>query len=78
LAEKRHLLDSIALADFATAVANSLAERRGVPLMLAFVLVMLNFLAQFIPALGWFAEYDVLLHLGVLLAIAGVLLASAL
>ena len=78
MAEKRHLLDSVAMADLATPIANSLAERRGVPLMLAFVLVLLNFVAQFIPALGWFAEYDVLLHLGVLLAIGGVLLASAL
>ena len=78
MAEKRQLLDSAALADLATKIANSLAERRGVPLMLAFVLVLLNFAAQFIPALGWFAEYDVLLHLAVLLAIGGVLLSSAL
>jgi hypothetical protein len=78
LEEKQRLVDSAALADLATAIANSLAERRGVPLLLAFVLVVLNFVVQFIPGLGWFAEYDVLLHLGVLLAIGGVLLASAL
>lgn len=76
--EKQRFVDSVALADLATAIANNLAERRGVPLLLAFVLVVLNFVAQFIPALGWFAEYDILLHLGVLLAIGGVLLASAL
>jgi len=78
LEEKRRLVDSVALADLATAIANSLAEKRGVPLILAFVLVVLNFVAQFIPALGWFAEYDILLHAGVLLAIGGVLLSSAL
>jgi hypothetical protein len=48
------------------------------PLILAFILVLINFACQFLPALGWFAEYDILLHLGVLLAIGGSLLSSAL
>lgn len=55
-----------------------MAERRGLPQVLGFLLVLLNFFFQFIPALGWFAEYNVLLHLGVLLAIGGSLLASVL
>jgi hypothetical protein len=55
-----------------------MADRRGVPLILGFFMVLLNFFLQFIPALGWFVEYDVLLHLGVLLAIGGSLLSSAL
>ena len=76
--DKRRLVDSGTMADLATAIANRLAERRGVPLMLAFVLVLLNFVVQFFPALGWFAETDVLLHLGILIAIGGVLLAAAL
>lgn len=69
---------SVSLAQFATTATNFMADRRGVPMILGFFLVLLNFLVQFIPALGWFAEYDVLLHLGILLAIGGSLLASAL
>jgi hypothetical protein len=69
---------SVSLAQVATAITNFMAERRGAPMILGFFLVLLNFFFQFIPALGWFAEYNVLLHLGVLLAIAGSLLASAL
>jgi hypothetical protein len=69
---------SVSLAQVATAITNFMAERRGAPMILGFFLVLLNFIFQFIPALGWFAEYNVLLHLGVLLAIAGSLLASAL
>ena len=69
---------SYTLAQIATDLANYLADRRGMPLMLGFLLVLLNFVLQFFPALGWFVEYDVLLHLGVLLAIAGSLLSTAL
>jgi hypothetical protein len=69
---------SVVLAQFATTIANFLAERRGMPLILGFLLVVLNFVVQFIPAVGWFADYHVLLHLGVLLAIGGSLLSGAL
>ena len=69
---------SASLAQLMTALSNFLAERRGVPLLLGFILVTLNFFCQFVPALGWFAEYHVLLHLGVLLAIGGTLLSSVL
>jgi hypothetical protein len=69
---------SASLAEFATIIADFLADRRGVPLILGFFLVLLNFLFQFFPGLGWFVEYNVLLHLGVLLSIGGSLLAAAL
>ena len=69
---------SASLAQIATALSNFLAERRGVPLILGFIMVALNFVCQFFPALGWFAEYHVLLHLGVLFAIGGTLLSSVL
>ncbi len=57
---------------------NFLAEKRGLPLLVGLLLVVLNFFCQFVPALGWFAEYNVLLHLGVLLAIGGSLMSSIL
>jgi len=74
--EDRNL--SAALAQYATAVTNFLADRRGLPLILGFLLVLMNLIFQFFPALGWFAEHNVLLHLGVLLAIGGTLLSSVL
>lgn len=69
---------SATLAGLISAIGNVMAERRGVPLFLGLILVLLNFVCQFIPALGWFAEYNVLLHLGLLLSIGGTLLSSAL
>jgi hypothetical protein len=69
---------STTLAQAATTAANFLADRRGVPIILGFIFVALNLLFQFIPGLGWFREYDIMLHLGVLLAIGGLLLAPAL
>ena len=69
---------TVTLAQFATVATNFMADRRGIPLILGFFLVLLNFFCQFFPALGWFSEYHVLLHLGVLLAIGGSLLSSAL
>jgi uncharacterized RDD family membrane protein YckC len=74
--EERNL--SATLADFATRVTDFMADRRGFPMILGFLLVLLNFFAQFFPGLGWLNEYHVLLHLGLLLAIGGSLLASAL
>ena len=69
---------SASLAQFATRVTNALADRRGLPLIIGLILVLLNFVSQFIPALGWFAEYNVLLHLGLLFSIGGTLLSYVL
>jgi hypothetical protein len=69
---------SASLAQFATRVTNTLAERRGLPLIIGLTLVLLNFVCQFIPALGWFVEYNVLLHLGLLFSIGGTLLSNVL
>jgi len=69
---------SATLAEQAGRLTNFLADRRGLPLLLGLLFVVLNFICQFIPALGWFADYDVLLHLGLVLSISGSLLSSAL
>jgi hypothetical protein len=66
------------LAQLASRFTNYMADRRGAPMLVGLLLVLLNFVLQFIPGLGWFSEYNVLLHLGVVSAIAGFLLASAL
>ena len=54
-----------------------LAHRKGLLPLLGALLVLLNFGLQFLP-LGWLASSDLLLHLGVIVAILGFLLAWAL
>jgi len=55
-----------------------LAHRKGLLPILGILFVISNWLIQFIPAAGWLAETNLLLHLGILLAIVGFLLAWAL
>jgi hypothetical protein len=69
---------SASLAQLASTITDFMVDRRGLPLIIGFVLVLINFFCQFIPALGWFAEYNVLLHLGLLFSIGGSLLAPTL
>ncbi len=52
------------------------AERKGLLVMLGMALVVLNFVFQFVP--GWVGATNLFLHLGVLTALLGVLLAWAL
>jgi len=46
--------------------------------MIGILLVVLNLVVQFIPGMNWMAESDLLLHLGVLIALVGMMLAWAL
>lgn len=63
-----HLLDVL---------SNYFAHRKGLLPMIGIGLVIINFLVQFFP-LGWFTESNLLLHLGVVLALFGFILAWAL
>jgi hypothetical protein len=70
MAEKfNHMLDR--LSDF-------LAHRKGLLPILGIVLVFLNGILRFIPASGWVGSSDILLHLGIIIAIFGFLIAWAL
>ncbi len=55
-----------------------LSKRKGLVPLLGILLVVLNFVLRLIPGLGWFAESDLLLHLGVILGILGFMIAWAL
>lgn len=55
-----------------------LAKVRGLPVLIGIVLVIANLVIQFIPVLEPLARTNVLLHLGVLIGLAGILLARAL
>ena len=54
-----------------------IARYKGLPTMLAVVLVVLNFIVQFLP-LGWLSSSNLLLHLGIVVGLTGLLLAEAL
>lgn len=54
-----------------------MARYKGLPTMLAVLLVALNFVLQFLN-LGWLSHSNLLLHLGIIIGLIGVLLAEAL
>ena len=54
-----------------------IARHKGLPAMLAVLLVILNFVLQFFD-LGWLASSNLLLHLGIVIGLLGLLLAEAL
>lgn len=59
-------------------LSDYLAHRKGLLLLVALVLVVVNFLLELLPSIGWLSESDFFLHLGVILTILGVLLGWAL
>jgi len=63
---------------FLDKLSEFMAQRKGLLPMLGFLLIVINFLLQFFPGAGWLAETDLLLHLGVILAILGILVAWSL
>jgi hypothetical protein len=55
-----------------------LAQRKGLIPLMGVLLVLLNFVLGLIPGLDWVASSDLFLHLGVITAIVGFMLAWAL
>jgi hypothetical protein len=55
-----------------------LAHRKGLLPLLGILLVLLNFILNLIPGVGWLATSNILLHMGLIIAILGFLLAQAL
>jgi TRAP-type mannitol/chloroaromatic compound transport system permease small subunit len=53
------------------------AARKGLLPLLGILLVVANFVVRSLP-LGWFGSSDLLLHLGIILAIFGFMIAWAL
>ncbi len=65
------------LSIFVDRASEFVAHRKGLLPILGLLLVVLNFIFQVIPA-GWLTQTNCFLHLGVLLAIIGFMLARAL
>jgi hypothetical protein len=55
-----------------------LAHRKGLLLIISIMLIILNFIIQLIPGMGWLARSNLFLHLGVILGLVGVMVAWAL
>ncbi len=65
------------LSTFLDRMSDFFAHRKGLLPILGLALVALNFVLQLFPA-GWLAQTNCFLHLGIIFAIAGFLLARAL
>jgi hypothetical protein len=55
-----------------------LARRKGLLPLIGIALVFLNLILQFLLPPGWFTSSNLLLHLGIIIAIFGLMLAWAL
>ncbi len=55
-----------------------LSKRRGLPTMIAILLVVINLVLQFVPGAEWLARTNLFLHLGIIIGLIGVLLSAAL
>lgn len=60
------------------ALSEFLARRKGLLPVVGILLVILNAVLQFFPGLGWLVQSNLFLHLGVVVAFLGILLAWAL
>ena len=59
-------------------ISEFLAHRKGLLLLISIVLIIINFIFQLIPGMGWLARSNLFLHLGVILGLVGVMVAWAL
>ncbi len=59
-------------------LSNFLAHRKGLLPFVGMVLVIINGIIQFIPGSAWMAESNLFLHIGLIVAILGFMLAWAL
>ncbi len=59
-------------------ISEFIAHRKGLLPLLGILIIACNAVLQFFPGVGWLAHTNVLLHLGIILALVGILLAWAL
>jgi hypothetical protein len=63
------------------ATTEFLAQYPGLPVLTGIGLIVLNFLVQLLPSwpvVGWMAQVNLLLHLGLIVSLIGVMLIRAL
>ena len=59
-------------------LSETLAPRKGLLLIIAILLVITNFILQLVPGIGWIAQTNLFLHLGLIIGLVGVMVAWAL
>jgi hypothetical protein len=57
-------------------LADFFEKVKGLPILIGVLLVVLNFIVQYIPGLAFLAGSNLLLHLGVVVGLLGTLLAE--
>lgn len=62
------------LSKFIDWLSEFLAARKGLLPLIGVILVMINFILQFFPG-GWVVDTNFFLHLGIIVAILGLMLA---
>ena len=73
-----YIIDEKNLNQFLDKLSEFLSQRKGLLPLLGVLLIALNYLLQWLPAAGWLADTNLLLHLGAILAILGILVAWSL
>ena len=63
---------------FVTTITDFLAHRKGLLPLIGLLFIFANLLLQFLPSLGWLTTSHLLLHIGLIIAILGLMLAWAL
>jgi hypothetical protein len=61
-------------------ISDYLAHNKAMPVLLGVLLVILNYAAQFLaqtPVLGFIAQTNLLLHLGIVVGLIGILVGDA-
>jgi hypothetical protein len=66
------------LSGFLDIVSDFLARRKGLLPLVGILLVILNLIIQIVPGFEWLSGNNLLLHLGILVAIIGFMFAWAL
>ena len=56
---------------------NFFDRMKGLPILIGILLVILNFIVQYIPGLAFLSDSNLLLHLGIVIGLLGVLLGEA-
>ncbi len=61
--------------------SNFIARYKGLPVLIGVGLVLLNFIFQLLPpwpVIGWIADVDLFMHLGIIVGLVGILIGDAL
>jgi hypothetical protein len=66
------------LSRFLDQASDFLAYRKGLLPLVGILLIIINGILQFLPYSGWLSESGLLLHIGVIIAIVGIMIAWAL